>query len=51
MQSLQKIDRIEDRYELGKFLGQGSVGQVHAAKHKKIHLSCAVKIVPKDKMR
>lgn len=48
--SLKKINDLNDYYHIGKTIGTGSYGQVVQAKHKKLELPCAIKIISKEKM-
>ena len=41
------IESIDETYELGEVLGEGSFGQVRRARHKMAGIDCAVKIIKK----
>ena len=43
----KKIKNIEDRYRLGRILGEGSFSTVKVGLHKPADLMCAVKIIDK----
>ena len=44
----KKIDRIEDSYDLGKKLGEGSYGVVTEAVNKHTLSKCAIKVIRKE---
>jgi serine/threonine protein kinase len=46
----KKIGNINEKYEFGDLLGQGSFGVVKRAMHKQAHVECAVKFIAKKKV-
>lgn len=50
VQSLRRVENINEIYEIGNIIGNGSYGQVVQARHIKLGLPCAVKVIPKEKM-
>ena len=42
------IENIKDRYEIGKFLGEGAFGKVFECKHKASEKMFAIKNMNKD---
>ena len=50
IKSLEDDQYIQDYYEFHEVLGQGSFGQVRAAKHIGTNVECAIKIIDKVKL-
>jgi serine/threonine protein kinase len=48
--NLQRVENINDIYELGAVIGTGSYGSVMQARHRKLGLPCAIKVIQKEKM-
>ena len=46
----KKVNDIADYYKFGSRLGQGSFGEVLKAEHKKANVTCAIKIIKKQKI-
>ena len=47
----KKIDNFRDHYMLGRDLGSGAFGTVKIGQHRRSNMTCAVKIIKKQKLR
>ena len=46
----KQIEKIQERYKIGRVLGEGSFGQVRIAMHRQANIKAAIKIIRKDKI-
>lgn len=47
---MRRVKHLADIYEIGQIIGTGSYGSVVSARHIKLGLPCAIKIISKEKM-